>query len=241
MTTLDVLAFGAHPDDVELGCGGTLASLTQSGRKVGIVHMTSGEAGTRGSAAERQAEAASAAEALGVPHLEFLDFGDGSLRTSKQEEDQLITVLRRWRPEIVLAPAPQDRHPDHGRAHSLVRDACFYSGLGKRGSGDAHRPAAMFSYLQHDIAAPTFIIDVTSSWQRKMVALDAYSSQIHQPGKEQRDEPQTKISSAMFRAAVEGRARHFGQQIGVEFGEPFISHGPLAIADLFGLKPRGLR
>ncbi len=239
---LEVLAIGAHPDDIELGCGGMLALLANAGHRVGSLHLTSGEAGTRGTPDERREEAREAAKALGVSHVEFLDFGDGALRTGKDEEDVLIAVLRRLRPEMVLGPAQRDRHPDHGRAYRLVVDACFYAGLQKRNVGQAHRPAAVFSYLQHDDARPSFIVDITETWAQKMAALDAYESQIHRPGRrEQRAEPQTKISSSMFRAAVEGRARHFGQQIGVEFGEPFLSAGPLAVQDPFSLISKGLR
>ncbi len=257
MNTVDVLAIGAHPDDVELGCGGTLALLAEAGRSVGLLHLTRGEAGTRGSAEQRQAEATGAAEALGASCVEFLDFGDGCLRTGPTEEDELIQVLRRLRPELVLAPTAQDRHPDHGRAHRLVVDACFYSGLRKRGSEQAHRPAAVFSYLQHDIALPSFVVDVSAVWERKMAALDAYESQIYKggpaEGKSSEDntsdgnhsdgggEPQTKISSPMFRASIEARARHFGLQIGVEYGEPFFHDGPVAVANPWDLLPRGLR
>ncbi len=126
---LEVLGIGAHPDDVELGCGGTLALLAGAGRRVGILHLTRGERGTRGSAAERRREAESAAAALGAVTVEFLDCGDGALRTGEAEEDALIAALRRLRPELVLGPTPHDRHPDHGRAHQLVHDGCFYAGL----------------------------------------------------------------------------------------------------------------
>ena len=142
---LDVLAVGAHPDDVELGCGGTLALLASAGRAVGIVHLTSGEAGSRGTAEDRRREAAAAAGALGVATLEILDCGDAGLRTGRAEEDALIEVLRRLRPRLVLGPPATDRHPDHGRAHALLRDACFYAGLAKRSPerGAPHRPAAL--------------------------------------------------------------------------------------------------
>jgi bacillithiol biosynthesis deacetylase BshB1 len=177
---LDVLAVGAHPDDVELGCGGTLALLAAAGRAVGIVHLTSGEAGSRGDASVRRREAGAAARELRVPTLEILDCGDGGLRTGRDEEDALIEVLRRLRPRLVLGPPAADRHPDHGRAHSLLRDACFYAGLAKRSPelGAPHRPGALFCYLQHDLAVPTFVVDVTSVWERKIAALDAYASQL---------------------------------------------------------------
>ncbi|HEX6199802.1 MAG TPA: bacillithiol biosynthesis deacetylase BshB1 [Thermoanaerobaculia bacterium] len=250
---LDVLAVGAHPDDVELGCGGTAALLARAGRRVGILHLTRGEAGTRGTPDERRAEAEAAAEALGAAALLFLDCGDGRFRAREVEEDELIAVLRRHRPDLVLGPTPSDRHPDHGRAHRLVADACYYAGLaGRELPGDAgrlapHRPAAVFAYMQHDPFDPSFVVDVTAGWEAKEAALACYRSQLHQPGAkadEERPDPPTKVASAGFRAAVEGRARHFGLMIGATFGEPFWSRLPLAVGDagtLWGLLPGGVR
>lgn len=237
---LDVLAVGPHPDDVELGCGATLALLAQRGLKVGVLHLTGGEAGTRGTVQERRQEAETAAKILGVVTMEILDLGDGGLRTGPAEEDQLINQLRRWQPEMILGPAASDRHPDHGRAHRLLEDACFYAGLARRGSGEPHRPGVVFSYMQHDPFEPRFVVDVTPTWQTKLEALAAYRSQLHQPG-EARDEPATKVASAEFRQAVEGRARHFGLQIGAAYGEPFWSRLPTAVSDPWMLLPRGLR
>jgi bacillithiol biosynthesis deacetylase BshB1 len=239
--TVDVLAIGPHPDDVELGCGGTVAKLARLGRRVGILHLSCGEAGTRGTVGERRREAEAAAAALGAAAVEFLDLGDGAMRTGVAEEDQLIAALRRFRPELVLGPAPADRHPDHGRAHRLVADACFYAGLAKRGSGRPHRPAALFGYMQHDLFEPRFVVDVTADWPAKMAALDAYESQIHRPQGERRDEPPTKVASREFRLAVEGRARAFGQVINAELGEPFWSRQPVAVASPWELLPGGLR
>jgi bacillithiol biosynthesis deacetylase BshB1 len=218
---LDVLAIGAHPDDVELGCGATVALLARQGRRVGILHLTRGERGTRGTAEERLAEAERAASALGVADLAFLDTGDGGLRTGPAEEDALIEVLRTWRPDLVLGPAPSDRHPDHGRAQRLVEAACFYSGLANRGAAHpataAHRPAAFFSYMQHDPFEPSV-----------------------QPG-ERPSGPVTKVSTEDFSLMVEGRARHFGSLIGATFGEPFWNRLPLAVSDPFLLLPGGVR
>lgn len=250
---VDVLAIGAHPDDVELGCGGTVAKLAAAGRRVAILHLTAGEAGSRGTATARRSEAERAARALGAATLHFLDFGDGGLRTGAVEEDALIALLRRLRPELVLGPAPADRHPDHGRAHRLVADACYYAGLTKRGAGEPHRSAALFSYMQHDSFEPSFVVDVTESWAAKVAALDAYVSQLYRPhaafdaaGAPKADarlerEPLTKVASREFRLAVEGRARHFGQMINAELGEPFWSRQPLAVADPWQLLPGGLR
>jgi bacillithiol biosynthesis deacetylase BshB1 len=254
VTTVDALAVGAHPDDVELGCGGTLAVLALAGRRVGIVHLTRGEAGTRGTAAQRRREAERAAAAIGASTLDFLDCGDGALRAGAAEENALIALVRRRRPEIVLAPAPADRHPDHGRAHRLVADACYYSGLARRGRGGggrAHRPAAVFAFMQHDLFAPSFVVDVSAGWERKLAALAAYESQLHQPvppaagGRRRRAAlawgPATKVATREFRLAVEGRARHFGLLVGAEFGEPFWSPQPLAVADPWLLRPGGER
>jgi N-acetylglucosamine malate deacetylase 1 len=285
MTKLDVLAIGPHPDDVELGCGGTLALAARQGRRVGILHLTRGERGTRGTSEQRLAEAEQAAAALGAVELAFLDCGDGGLRHGEPEEEALIEVLRTWRPELVLGPPRHDRHPDHERGHRLVAAAAFYSGLQARGNRamPAHRPAAVFSYMQHHPFEPSFVVDVTAAWEAKLAALAAYRSQLYQPaaaggsgtgtgsaggtggsgatatgmgigtgtgagaaapaadGAGERGGPPTKVSSREFRLAVEGRARHFGQLIGAELGEPFWSPLPLAVADLLALLPGGPR
>jgi bacillithiol biosynthesis deacetylase BshB1 len=277
MSKLDVLAIGPHPDDVELGCGGTLALAARQGRRVGILHLTRGERGSRGTPEQRLAEAEQAAAALGAVELAFLDCGDGALRYGEPEEEALIEVLRTWRPELVLGPPRHDRHPDHERGHRLVAAAAFYSGLQARGSRAmaAHRPAAVFSYMQHHSFVPSFVVDVTAAWEAKLAALAAYRSQLYQPGgggggadsgvsgatgghRESRGQgisaeaglakdsgasngPATKVSSREFRLAVEGRARHFGQLIGAELGEPFWSPQPLAVADLLALLPGGPR
>jgi N-acetylglucosamine malate deacetylase 1 len=183
MSKLDVLAIGPHPDDVELSCGGTLALCARQGRRVGILHLSRGESGTRGTSEQRLAEAEQAAAALGAVELAFLDFGDGALRHGQPEEDALIEVLRTWRPELVLGPPRLDRHPDHARAHALVAAAAFYSGLAARGNRalPVHRPAAVFSYMQHHSFEPSFVVDVTGVWAAKMAALAAYRSQLFQP------------------------------------------------------------
>lgn len=227
---LDVLAVGAHPDDAELGCGGTLALLVEQGHRAGILHLTSGERGTRGTVEQRRAEARRAGELLGVEVVEFLDTGDGGLRTGEAEEDAVIGVLRRLRPELVLAPTSSDRHPDHGRAHRLVTDAAFYSGLRHRGEGEPHRPGLVASYMQHDPFEPDFIVDVSAVWERKLEALTAYTSQLHVAGAGE-EGPATKISSPEFSAMLEGRARHYGLLIGAAFGEPFRTRLPLRVTD----------
>jgi bacillithiol biosynthesis deacetylase BshB1 len=238
---LDVLAIGAHPDDVELGCGGTLVVLAEAGRRVGVLHLTSGELGTRGTPEQRRDEARRAAQILGVELVGFLDCGDGGLRHTSQEEDVLIDVLRERQPDLVLGPTPQDRHPDHGRAHRLVKDACFYAGLRQRSpERQPHRPAAVFSYMQHDPFPPSFVVDVSSAWEKKLAAVAAYESQMFAAAK-RGAEPETKIASRDFALALEGRARHFGMLAGGAYGEPFWSPLPLAVRDLLSILPTGLR
>ncbi len=241
MSRLDVLAIGAHPDDVELCCGATIANLVAAGKGVGIVHLTGGEGGTRGTPEERRDEALRAGEVLGAAVVEILDCGDGDLRTGTVEQDVLIGLIRRYRPDLILGPTPSDRHPDHSRAHRLVHEAGFYAGLVSRGGDEApHRPAATFSYMQHHPFEPSFVVDATAGWERKLAALDEYRSQLYQDG-DGGGEPATKVASKDFRDAVEGRARHFGMMIGATFGEPFWSRLPLAVADPMVLIPGGIR
>lgn len=271
---LDVLAFGAHPDDVELGCGALLALFAQRGHAVGVCHLTRGEAGTRGTADERRAEALEAASCLGLASVEFLDCGDGALRHGEAEEESVIEVLRRSRPQLVLAPPPRDRHPDHERAHRLVFDAAFYAGLVKRAShlGPPHRPPTIFWYMLHQTFEPSLLVDVSSSWKTKMAALACYRSQFAGNGSEppsesaamgrgdgyelgesvpfeaqvsrereqgSADQRRTHISSTSFWSAIEGRGRHYGQQIGVEFAEPLACRLPVAMHDPLWLLAAG--
>lgn len=235
---LDALAIGAHPDDVELAVGGTIAMLVAAGYRVGIVHLTRGEAGTRGTVEERRHEARASADVLGAASLDILDCGDGGLRTGRGEEDALIAVLRKRRPRLVLGPPSADRHPDHGRAHRLVRDACFYSGLARRGTGTAHRPQLVLSYMQHHEFAPTMVVDVSDHWRTKLEALACYRSQLHNSS-DQGFGAETKISSPEFKAAVTGRAQHFGQMIGVALGEPLLQSSPMAVRDPMKILPIG--
>ncbi len=246
---LDALAIGSHPDDVELGCGATLALLVQQGRKVGILHLTKGERGTLGTPAERRTEAENAAKILGASDLDFLDCGDGALRTGEAEEDALIAKLREWRPDLLLAPSLSDRHPDHARAWQLVQAASFYAGLRNRrpDSGEPFRPGTVLSYMQHDSFEPSLIVDVSSVWETKIEALKCYRTQLYQGGAKSsgkgkaRETSKTKVASREFWLAMEGRARHFGLMANAEFGEPFRSPRPLAISDLTAIVPGGLR
>jgi N-acetylglucosamine malate deacetylase 1 len=226
---VDVLAIAAHPDDVELTCGGTLVTLKARGHRFGIVDLTSGEMGTRGNAQVREAEARQAAEILGAEFRETLDFGDGGLRHTRETELVLIDVIRRERPRLILTSYPQDRHPDHGRAGSLVTDAAFYAGLRKLETRHpAHRPQQTIYFSTAYVHEPTFVVDVTAAIETRRAAIRVFSSQLHDPVSR---EPQTMLSQESFLQAIDARARHFGFLIGVEFGEGFVSRRPPRIDD----------
>ena len=227
---VDILAFGAHADDVELGCGGTLAEAARRGQKVGIVDLTRGELGTRGTPETRRKESLRAAKALGASFREGLDLGDGTLRSGREEELEIIRIIRRSKPSILLAPWPDDRHPDHTRTGRLITDAWFYAGLVKVDTGQkAHRPDIVAYYLQNYQIQPSFVVDVTRSFQRKMKAIGAYGSQFHDPDSK---EPLTFIAKESFLPMIEARARHFGALIGTEFGEAFATKQPPRVDDL---------
>lgn len=226
---VDVLAVGAHPDDVELGCGGTLARLVAAGRRVGILDLTRGEAGSRGTPETRAAEAAEAARRLGSSFRVALDLGDGALRTDRAAELAVIEVVRRARPRLVLAQHPDDRHADHGRASRLVTDASFYAGLGNVPSEHPpHRPQQVVYFPSSWVPAPSFLVDVTASFPAKLEAIRSYASQFHREGGEG---PDTFISSRGFLDGVEALARAFGRAAGVLFAEGFVSRVPPLLAD----------
>lgn len=227
---VDVLAFGSHADDVELGCGGTVAEIVRQGQKVGIVDLTHAEMGTRGDPETRRKESLQAAKILGASFRERLDFGDGNLRHGRDEEMEIIRLIRRWRPSVLLAPWPDDRHPDHTRTGQLITDAWFYAGLVKIETGQkAHRPDIVAYYLQNYQIQPSFVVDVSRSYQRKMKAIGAYGSQFHDP---ESREPLTFIAKESFLPMIEARARHFGVLIGAEFGEAFVTKQPPRVDDL---------
>jgi len=230
--TVDLLFFGAHADDVELCAGGTIARSVTDGLRVGIIDLTRGEMGTRGTPAIRKREAAAGARALGVHLREELDFGDGGLRTGREEELQVIDVVRRLQPTLVFAPYPDDRHPDHARAGRLVTEASFYAGLrALKTALPAHRPQTVIYYLQNYMFGPSFVVDVTRSWKTKMRAVGAFKSQFFKPKSK---EPETFISKRGFLDMIEARGRHFGQLIGVEFGEAFVTKQPPRVNDVIG-------
>lgn len=226
---VDVLAIGAHPDDLELSCGGTIASLVAGGKRVGMIDLTRGEMGTRGTAEVREREANRAAEILGAAFRLQLDFGDGGLRTGRAEELELIRVFRATSPSLIVAAYPDDRHPDHRRGGELVTDAWFYAGLRSLDVGlPAHRAQSVVYYLLNYPVTPTFIVDVTKHHETKRRAMLAFESQFHREGS---DEPMTMIAQKSFLEMIEGRARHFGAFIGAEFGEAFWSKTPPRVED----------
>jgi N-acetylglucosamine malate deacetylase 1 len=227
---VDILAFDAHADDVELSCGGTIAAAVASGMRVGIVDLTRGEMGTRGTPAGRLRESADARKILGAAFRHTLDFGDGRLQTGREQELELIEIIRRHRPSLLIGPYPDDRHPDHRRAGHLLTDVWFYAGLRNLVTASpAHRPQAVVYYLLNYMVAPTFIVDVGAAWRTKMRAIAAYKSQFYNPRSKQ---PQTKLSQKAFLDMIEARGRHFGAMIGAEFGEAFYSKQPPRVDDL---------
>ncbi len=229
---LDILVFGAHADDVELACGGTILRATRAGKKVGIVDLTHAEMGTRGDVETRRRESLESAGILGVAVRDRLDFGDGRLRDGVAEEEELIRVIRRYRPDVVLAPWPDDRHPDHTKTGRLITDAWFYAGLVKRETDEpAHRPDAVIYYIQNYVSHPSFVVDITDFWEDRVRAMRAYASQFHNPSS---SEPETFISKKSFIDMIEARARHFGALIGREFGEGFLTKQPPMVNDLTG-------
>lgn len=237
---LDIMALAAHPDDVELSCAGTLMAHAANGKKVGVVDLTRGEMGTRGTPAIRKAEAEKAAEIMGLSVRENLGLADAFYKNDKESQLKLIQVIRKYKPEIVLANAIEDRHPDHGKGARLAYDAVFLSGLRKIETLDdlgkpqeAHRPRLLLNYLQDRWITPDIVVDITDFWDRKMDSINAYATQFYNPDL---DEPQTYISDKKFLEMVESRALEMGRQCGFRYGEGFTANNKfLGIKDLFGL------
>lgn len=236
---LDILAFGAHPDDVELGCGATLAKEISLGKKVGIVDLTRGELGTRGSAEIRDQEAAKAAKILNLSIRENLNFRDGFFVNDEKHQLEIIRSIRKFKPEIVICNAVNDRHIDHGKGSKLVSDACFLSGLPKIKTDydgvqqEAWRPKLVYHYVQWINLEPDFVVDVTGFMDIKMESILAYSSQFYNPDA---DEPETPITSKNFLDSVKYRAQDLGRLIGTEFAEGFTVERYLAVNSLGDLK-----
>jgi len=233
---LDILAFAAHPDDVELSCSGTLLQHKALGFTIGIIDLTRGELGTRGNAVMRAEEAEKAAKVLQLDARENLGFRDGFFTTDEEHQQEIIKMIRKYKPAIVLCNAPADRHPDHGRAGVLVAESCFYSGLVKIETKldgewqDAWRPQAVYHFIQDNYLKPDFVVDVSDHIHTKMEAIAAYSSQFFQPDSE---EPQTPISSAAFMEFILARAREMGRQAGFEFAEGFVTARIPGVKNLF--------
>jgi N-acetylglucosamine malate deacetylase 1 len=223
---LDILAFGAHPDDVELSCSGTIIKHVKAGKRVGVVDLTRGELGSRGNAETRKKEAEKASEILGICCRENLGYRDGFFQNDPEHQMGVIRMIRKYRPKIVLCNARVDRHPDHGRAGELVSVAAFLSGLRKvetelDGKKQAHwRPAVVYHYVQDRYIKPNIVIDVSPFIELKMQSILAYSSQFYKPGKPD-EEPQTPISSPQFLEAVKCKMIDFGRAINVHYGEGF--------------------
>ena len=231
---LDFLAFGAHPDDVELGCGATIAKLVSQGKKVAIVDLTRGELGTRGSAEIRTKETKEASKILGITIRENMDFKDGFFRNDKEHQLKIIQVIRKYQPDFVFCNAPDDRHIDHPKGSQLIVEASFLSGLTKINTDDSlgnaqmqWRPKNIYHYIQWKNLDPDFIFDVSGFHNTKMDAVKCYNSQFYDPKSK---EPETPISTKNFMNFVQSRANDFGRLIGVEHGEGFISNRKLGFS-----------
>lgn len=229
MKTADILAFGAHPDDTELGCSGTLASLVKQHLKVGVIDLTRGEMGSRGTAEIRKIEAQRASEILGLHIRENLGLPDTELLNNRENQLPIIQKIRTFRPHVCILPAPSDRHPDHGDAAKLLIDAIFYSGLIKISTKDQngaiqkpHRPAHIIHYIQDEFLKPDFIFDISDTIKIKERAIAAFSSQfnVSDPG----NQPETYISDPGFMESLRARAKVIGHMGGYTYGEGFIYH-----------------
>ncbi len=235
---LDILAIGVHPDDVELCCSGTLLRHISHGQKAGILHLTEGELGTRGTGETRLQEAKAAAEILGVHVFETLDFQDGFFQNDNENRLKLIRFLRKYQPDILLTNALDDRHPDHGRAGWLSEEAAFLSGLAKIETEfegvqqQAWRPKAVYQYIQFYYHQPDVVVDISPFWEKKIAAVKAYKSQFYNPDSK---EPETVISSPEFLEFIKARATEFGLSIGVRYGEGFTARRTIGASSLSGL------
>lgn len=238
---LDLLAIGVHPDDVELGCSGTIINEIKHGKKVGVIDLTQGELGSRGTIETRYEEAAKAAMIMGVTVRQNLKMRDGFFKNDEEHQRKLIIAIRKYQPEIIITNSLSDRHPDHGRAAKLTADSCFLSGLRKvetnNEQGNAQepwRPKYLFHYIQDRYHEPDFIIDITDVFEQRMEAVKAYTTQFYNPDNED-DGPQTYISTAAFLDSIVARARVIGKKIGVQYGEGFNSEKSLGIKNLDSL------
>ena len=238
---LDILAIGVHPDDVELSCSGTILKHIAQGKKVGILDLTIGELGSRGSGELRLIEAANAAKVLGVEVRENIGLADGFFRNDKESQAEIIKIIRKYKPEVVLANAIKDRHPDHGRASKLISEACFYAGLIKIETEidgikqDKWRPKAVYHYIQDRFIKPDFVVDVTAFVDKKIEAIQCFNSQFFNPNNKT-NEPQTPISGEDFLEFIKARMMQYGREINVKYAEGFTAERYIGVEDLLRLK-----
>jgi bacillithiol biosynthesis deacetylase BshB1 len=229
MNSADVLAFGAHPDDVEIGCGGTVAKLADGGKRVVVVDLVRGELGTRGTAATREREAQAAAEILGLASRENLGLQDGHIRADLDSKRVVVEAIRRWQPEAVFLPYWRDRHPDHESASSLVYEAAFLAGLRRFETGqEPHRPRRLFYFVGWADFDPTFIVDITDQFDRKMESIYAFSTQFRPDAS---PDPQTDLTSPKTDWRIRSRCAYYGSLIDARYGEGFVIRGRMRAAD----------
>lgn len=236
---LDILVMAAHPDDAEMSCAGTMAIAIEKGRKVGIVDFTRGELGTRGTPEIRAAEAKAASEILSISVRENLDFRDGFFKNDEEHQMKLIKTIRRYQPDIVLANAVEDRHPDHGKGAAIAVDACFLSGLRMIRTFEddgteqpAWRPKFLYHYIQDRYVKPDLVVDITKYWDLKEASIRAYKSQFYNPNS---DEPESYLTSPEFLDFLKARSQEMGHSIGARYGEGFTKTKMLGVKDLFDL------
>ena len=235
---LDILAIGVHPDDIELSCAGTILKEIAAGKTVGVLDLTHGELGTRGSGPLRLVEAQKSAEILGLACRENVGMADGFFKNDQEHILPIAQILRKYQPDIILSNAPKDRHPDHGRASKLISDACFYSGLRKVETKldgeiqEAWRPKAIYNYIQDRFIEPDFVIDVTPFVETKMDAIKAFSSQFYNPGS---NEPESPLTMKNFFEYVRSRMADMGRYIQVDYAEGFLVERPAGIDSLSDL------
>ena len=236
---LDILIFASHPDDAELGCSGTIVAHIASGKKVGIVDLTRGELGTRGTPETRAAEAEAASKVLGLSVRENLGFADGFFVNDKAHQLKVIEKIRQYKPELVIMNAIRDRHPDHGKGSQLVSESCFLAGLkmiettGPDGeSQEAWRPKVVYHYIQDRYIKPDVIVDITPYWEKKLESIRAYKTQFYNPDDSSEN---TYISSPEFMEFLEARAKEYGHAIGVTYGEGFTVERHIGVKNLFDL------
>ncbi|MEL6534560.1 MAG: bacillithiol biosynthesis deacetylase BshB1 [Bacteroidota bacterium] len=239
MTKVDMLVLAAHPDDAELGCSGTIAATVAEGKTVAIVDFTRGEMGTRGTPEIRMQESAASAEVLGLAARENLGFKDVYFQNDEEHQKAIVRMIRKYRPEVILANAIRDRHPDHGKGAAVAKDAVFMSGLRMLETLDdagnpqePWRPKAMYHYLQDQYIEPDFVVDVTDHWETKVASIQAFRSQFFDPSSK---EPQSYISTPEFMNFIEARSLDLGHKIGVKHGEGFVAYRKVGTKSVFNL------